>query len=488
MSIPPALAVEVPRASVDRILSRASLLPLTVVTAGPGWGKTTTVASWARHAREHRSVMVAWLTLRTGDDSPADFWDSVLAAVRAAGAVPDDHPLSLLSAAGGMNEEVLLAVFRGLDSLPKPIVVVLDDFHVISNEEVVSAVTDLVSQRTNVHVVLLTRVDPPLPLHRLRLAGALAEVSAKDLAFDADDVRRLAVDAESLDLAESSLTDVLARTEGWPAGVRLATMYLARDTADSSLDGFGGTDQSVAEYLVAEVLHRNTPVVRDFLLRTSVAELVSGELADAIVPGGQGHARLEALVQANQFIVSVNPERTVFRYHPLLRDLLLHTLRHGDAAGFREANRAAASWFLAQRHPIRAMGHGIAAEDWDLAASAFFEASPSVVGARSMALVEHLRTIPFASLAPSAALETLRSRPRVLRGPLLRHGGAPGQSPPTPRGWRSSSLPSHRPSWRISRARPPGLAAMRPPWPRQPKRRSSTCPTRHRAQPPRATA
>ena len=405
MSIPPALAGEVPRADVDRALSDASRLPLTIVTAGPGWGKTTSVASWARRAREQDEAAVAWLTLRPADNTPAAFWGEVIQAVRRSGAVPDGHPLTLLSASGGMNEEVLHALFRGLDALPEPIVLVLDDFHVITSADVMTALTDLVSLRTNAHVVLLTRVDPPMPLHRLRLAGQLAEVSAADLAFDAADVRRLAAGTESLELTERSLGDVLARTEGWPAGVRLATMYLARTGADAGLEGFGGTDRSVAEYLVAEVLLRNSPDVRDFLLRTSVVELVSGDLADAIVPGGQGHARLAALVGANQFIVSVNPEATVFRYHPLLRDLLLHTLRHDDAVGFREAHRAAASWFLSHQQPVRAMGHAVAAEDWELVTAAFFDASPSVVGARSAVLVEHLRSIPFASLAPSAALE-----------------------------------------------------------------------------------
>ena len=404
MSIPPALPVEVRRADVEQALSDASHLPLTIVTAGPGWGKTTITATWARRSREDGRA-VAWLALRPADDSPASFWGAVLAAVRASGAVPDSHPLRLLSAAGGMTDEVLLAVFRGLDALPAPTLLVLDDFHVITNAEVMTALTDLVSQRSNVHLVLLTRIDPSIPMHRLRLAGVLAEVGASDLAFDGDAVRRLASGAESLELSDSTLSEVLARTEGWPAGVRLATMYLARGDAEQSLEGFGGTDRSVAEYLVSEVLQRNTSDVRDFLLRTSVVEVISGPLADAIVAGGEGHARLEALVEANQFITSVNPERTVFRYHPLLRDLLLHTLQHDDPVGFREAHRAAATWYIAHRHPVRALGHAVAAEDWDLAAQAFFEASPSVVGARGVALRDHLRSVPFASLEPSAARE-----------------------------------------------------------------------------------
>lgn len=405
MSIPPPLAAEVPRANVDRVLSEASRLPVTVVTAGPGWGKTTTVAGWARRVREQEGDAVAWFTLRATDDTPAAFWEAVLTALRASGSLPYGHPLSRLSAAGGFNAEILLALLRGLDALPGPVILVLDDFHLITDDAVMTVLADLVSRPTQVHLVLLTRVDPPLPLHRLRLAGVLAEVSAADLAFDTGDVRRLAAAAESLDLTEADLDEVLARTEGWPAGVRLATMFLAREGADPGLQRFGGSDRSVAEYLVAEVLDRNLSEVRQFLLRTSVVELISGDLADAIVPGGGGHARLTELVRANQFIACVNPERTVFRYHPLLRDLLVHSLQHGDPVAFHEANRAAASWLVANGHPVRGLGHAIAAEDWDLAAHAYFEASASMVGVEGTAVVEHLRAIPFASLAPSAALE-----------------------------------------------------------------------------------
>jgi LuxR family maltose regulon positive regulatory protein len=217
--------------------------------------------------------------------------------------------------------------------LPAPTLLVLDDFHVITNAEVMTALTDLVSQRSNVHLVLLTRIDPPMPMHRLRLAGVLAEVSASDLAFDGVAVRRLAAGAESLELSDSTLSEVLARTEGWPAGVRLATMFLARGDSDPSQEGFGGTDRSVAEYLVSEVLQRNTSDVRDFLLRTSVVEVISGPSRTRSSRAERARPA-EALVEANQFITSVNPERTVFRYHPMLRDLLLHTLQHDDPVGF----------------------------------------------------------------------------------------------------------------------------------------------------------
>jgi LuxR family transcriptional regulator, maltose regulon positive regulatory protein len=402
-SVPPALAVEVSRAGVDRVLADATRCPVTVVTAGPGWGKTTTLANWARRHAQRGGEAVAWLGLTSADDSPSAFWDAVLQSVRASAVVPDGHPLALLSAVGGITDEVQQAVFRGLDTLPDPLLLILDDFHVIGDEDVMRALSELASQPTRVRLMILTRVDPPLPLHRLRVAGRLAEVSAADLAFDAEAVRALAARAESLDLADGTVDEVLARTEGWPAGVRLATMHLARAGAGGSLDGFGGTDTSVAEYLVAEVLTRNDAETRDFLLRTSVAEWISGDLAEALAPGSQGRARLESLERANQFIVPVNADRSIYRYHPLLRDLLMHTLQRDDPAAYVESHRAAATWLLAHQYPIPALHHAALAKDWLLAADCFVEASPSLVGTQGPALVAQLRQMPMASLAPSAA-------------------------------------------------------------------------------------
>lgn len=404
-SVPLALPVEVARPHVDRILDRASTGPLTIVTAGPGWGKTTAVASWVRRRGDAGAGATAWIDLTPGDDSPASFWDAVLSAVRRSGALPDEHPLTHVSAAGGITDEVLVTLFRGLASLPRPLLLVLDDFHVISNEDVMSALTDLATHRTPVHLLLVTRVDPPLPLHRLRLNGVLSEVSASDLAFDAAAISSLASAAESLNLSPGDVQDVLARTEGWPTGVRLATMYLARAGQGMRVDGFGGTDKSVAEFLVAEVLERQDSGMRDFLMRTSIVELISGSLADAIVPTGDGRARLESLEHGNHFVACINREQGLFRYHPLLRDLLAYSLRRDIPDGYEQAHRAAATWYRGHGDPLEALHHAVAASDWSLAASVFVEASPELVGVGRSVLYGLLQAIPFDRLPPSAGLE-----------------------------------------------------------------------------------
>lgn len=405
-----------PRPTLEGLLDACSRHRLTIVSAGPGWGKTTAVAGWARRSLADRARATAWLTLTTGEDMPAVFWEAVLRAIERSGAIPDGHPLSSVTTTGGVGEEVLLALFRGLRALPKPLLLIMDDFHVIEDPAILEALANLVTHDTSVNLVLAARSDPALPLHRLRLGGDLAEVRASDLAFDADAVVSLAVRAESLHLTPSQVEAILARTEGWPAGVRLATMYLSREGDDPALEGFGGTDRSVAEYLLTEVLARHDDPTTDFLLRTSVVEWVTGDLADALVAGSNGMARLEMLEQANTFVTCIDRERSVYRYHPLLRDLLLHRLHRDDAAAYREAHRAAARWLDGADEPVEALGQAVAAEDWDLAGEVFIKATPWLTTGQRFRVARHLQTIPYEKLPPTAARELCAAGAELVAG------------------------------------------------------------------------
>ncbi|HEX6249380.1 MAG TPA: LuxR C-terminal-related transcriptional regulator [Nocardioidaceae bacterium] len=360
--------------------------------------------------------VTAWLTLGTEENTPAVFWEAVLRAVERTGAVPDGHPLGSVTTAAGVSEEVLLTLTRGLRELPAPLLLILDDFHVIDDAAIVEALTNLVTYDTSVHVMLLTRWDPALPLHRLRLGGDLAEVRASDLAFDADAVISLAARTESLHLTPDQVETILERTEGWPAGVRLATMYLSRASDDPALERFGGTERSVAEFLLAEVLARHDPATTDFLLRTSVVEWLTGDLADALVPGGHGLARLEKLEQANNFVTCVDKDRSIYRFHPLLRDLLVHRLRRDDPEGCREAHRAAARWLDDVDEPVDALGHAVAAEDWHLAGDVFLKAAPWLVTGHRFRLARHLQAIPFEKLTTTAALELCAAGAELVAG------------------------------------------------------------------------
>ncbi len=389
------------RPELRGLLDSASVRRLTVVSAGPGWGKSTAVAQWVASRGD---LPVAWLTLTDIDDHLNVFWRDLLQAILATGAIPTDHPLSRASTAAGVPAEVMVTLHQGLATLPGPMVLVLDDFHVIEDAGVLEAVQRLVDLHSPLRLILLTRVDPLLALHKLRVEGQLVELTSRDLAFGPDEVERMGR-AASLALTRQDVDQVLAHTEGWPAGVRLATMYLSRPGSDNPISQFTGTEQSVSEYLLAEVLDRNDPATRQFLLRTAVADRLTAELADAIIPGSRGQALLERLERTNQFVTALGPDRTWFRYHPLLRDLLVHTLRRDDPEAFLAAHRAAATW-LASREPLTALEHAAAAGDWSLFAAIFTAAAgPALVGAARPILAQQLRHVPYGQLPASVPIQ-----------------------------------------------------------------------------------
>jgi LuxR family maltose regulon positive regulatory protein len=372
-----------------------------VVSAGPGWGKSTAVAQWVASRGD---TPVAWLNLTEIDDHLNVFWHHLLRAMQATGAIPADHPLRRASTAAGVPAEVLVALHQGLAALPGPMVLVLDDFHVIEDAGVLEAVQRLVDLDSPLRLILLTRVDPLLALHRLRVDGHLVELTSRDLAFGPDEVQRMAR-AASLSLTRQEVDQVLTRTQGWPAGVRLATLYLSRPGSDNQISQFTGTEQSVSEYLLAEVLDRNDPATRQFLLRTAVADRLSAGLAEAIVPGTRAQALLEQLERSNQFVTALGADRAWFSYHPLLRDLLVYTLRRDDPDAFQAAHRAAAMW-LASHEPLGALNHAAAAGEWTLFATIFTAAAgPALVGAARPILAQQLRRVPYGQLPASVPIQ-----------------------------------------------------------------------------------
>lgn len=380
------------RPALDAKLDAAAGRRLTVVCAGAGWGKTLAVSRWIAN-RPPEARPVAWVTVQPHLDDAASFWQEVIEAIRTAAGVGPEHPLSALSASAGVPEEVMTSILQALDALPVDVLLALDDFQEVSDPRILESVARLAHRATRVHVLVLSRFVPPLRHHRLRVSDQMSELTAVDLAFTADEVRQLAR-MHALELSWDQATDLVARTEGWPAGVQLALLHAARDGV-GALTSFVGTERSVAEYLLTEVIERTSPQVREFLLRTSVVQPVSADLAAAVVPGPPGQQILENLEACNEFVTSLGPDRAWFRYHPLLRDVLEHELRRDDPEGFREAHRRAARWWTAHDDPIEGLGHGMAARDWELVGRIYTSAAgPALVGARRDALHACLSALP----------------------------------------------------------------------------------------------
>lgn len=388
---PPARTVH--RPAVDRLLDADADDRLTVVAAGAGWGKTTAVASWAAE----QPGPVAWIALEPRDVVPQALASRILEALRGSGAVPPDHDLARLRVPPTSTPGFVTRWVRGLASLPVPAILVLDDLDVVRHRTVVGSVQDLLAADVPLRLVLLSRADPPLD-HR-----GTTRVAAEDLAFTAADVRALA-DLEGADISPEQARHILARTRGWPTGVRIAIARLARRGHDDpGPEEALADDRAVAAYLVAEVVDRQPPAVRSFLLRSSVVPTFSPELARALSPSAPPARLHDALAAAHDFVAPVRADGAALRYHPLLREILHATLRLRDPDGHQDAHACAARWLLRHGDPVAALDHATEAEEWDLLGRVLAEsAAPLLVGPGREAVREALVRLPYEELPPGA--------------------------------------------------------------------------------------
>jgi LuxR family maltose regulon positive regulatory protein len=347
------------------VLDRGARGPLTLVTGPPGAGKTLLLASWLGGRR--RPGTTAWLSLHRDDGRPGRFWQAVLDSIQAAG----ETGLSPLSAESSPEQVEFVAAFaNAVDALPQPLVLVLDDFHELRAPQVSEDVDALLRYPPDkLHLVIASRADPRLSLHRLRVEGRLAELRGADLAFTHAEAGELFALA-GIELTDEQLAALHSRTEGWVAGLRLAALSLQDSTdPDELVRTFAGDERPVADYLVEEVLNRQPDEMREFMLLTSVADLMSADLADALTGGRSGARLLERLERSGAFVSPLDDHRGWFRYHPMFAELLRSELRHRMPDVFRLQHQRAARWYVKRGSHITAARHALAAGDWDLAAN-----------------------------------------------------------------------------------------------------------------------
>ncbi|GEL93413.1 hypothetical protein CCO02nite_00710 [Cellulomonas composti] len=391
----PTPARVVRRAALDELLENAVDRRLTVVSAGPGWGKTVAVAQWA--ATTDRAV--AWLTLEASNDSSVPFWSEVLAALRASEVVPADHPLAALRVPAVETSEFHAQLFHALEALPERVVLVLDDFHHVTRREILDVIDELLRYDLPLRLVVVTRIDPLLRQHRLRVEGELSEVFAADLAFDGTAVAELAR-SRGRELTGDDVARVLEQTDGWAVGVRLVMPAPGHPGATVV------PQQHASEYLVAEVLDRLEPDMRHVLLMTSVTTAVCEDLVEAVLPGGEARRRWRAFVTRNAFVTPIGADGTWYRYHPLLRDMLLGRLRADAPQDALRAHRRAARWLASHGEPVLALVQARHAGDWALFGRLFVEVGsvPLVSAARGQ-MIDLLGSIPYAELEPDVGIE-----------------------------------------------------------------------------------
>ncbi|HEX8855310.1 MAG TPA: AAA family ATPase [Thermoleophilaceae bacterium] len=356
----------VPRVPLFRRLSAAQPGGVIVVQGPAGSGKTVLVRSWIE--AEALADRVAWVSVERGERDPQRFWLSVvdqLASATDRGELVER--VSPSPAFGG--EAIVERLLSDLRSLERPFVLVIDDLHELRSEDALRLLERFLGAiPPELRVVLSTREDPQLGLHRLRVADGLAEICGPDLRFSFEETREL-MRASGVSLSDSAVALLHERTEGWAAGLRLAAISLAQHPdPERFVAEFSGSERTVAAYLLAEVLERQPAEVRDLLLRTSVLEWVTGPLADALTGGKGSEATLQDLEEANAFVTSLDAGRTRFRYHHLLTDLLRLELRRSAPAIIDSLHRAAAQWHEQNGYPVEAIRHAQAARDWVRAA------------------------------------------------------------------------------------------------------------------------
>src|SRR5215216_972434 len=337
---------------------------LTLISAPAGFGKTTLLGEWVASRSEVRSI--AWASLDDGDNDPARFLSYLVAALRTIEDGFGEGILSSLRAPGSLPVEASTgALINELADIPAKLAIVLDDYHLIDSDQVHGIVSFLLERLpSNVHLVIASRIDPPLPLARLRARAQITEINATDLSFTREEAVAFLRDTMGLNLSDEYVTALEERTEGWIAGLQLAALSM-QDRKDISgfIQAFSGSHRDVLDFLTEEVLERQSERMRAFLLTTSILQRLTSELCNAVTDRDDGQEALERLERENLFVVALDDERRWYRYHHLFADVLHGLLKQERSEEVKELHLRAASWYERNGWASEAFEHALAAGD-----------------------------------------------------------------------------------------------------------------------------
>jgi LuxR family transcriptional regulator, maltose regulon positive regulatory protein len=380
----------VERTRLLRDLDTVCFHPLTLVSAAAGSGKTTLLSAWVASCKPRASggrvleaeQAVTWLSLDELDNDPIRFWTSVIAALRTSLPKIGEEALALLhSPEAPPLSTILTVLLNELMQGSRDIILILDDFHVISEQAIHDGLLFLLDHLpVSLHLVLATRTDPELPLSRLRVRGQLLEIRSGELRFTQAETTSFLVQHMDLPLSEEDVATLQRRTEGWIAGLHLAALSLRKQ---QDLPGwvadFAGNYRYLLDYVQQDILARLPVPLQDFLLQTSILTRMNAALCQAVTAGHSLQASqqmLEEVEQANLFVVPLDEQRQWYRYHDLFREALLARLHASQPELVPLLHSRAARWYETQGEWREAIAHALAAPDYPLAASLMEQAAP----------------------------------------------------------------------------------------------------------------
>ncbi len=357
------------RVKRDRLVGRmeeCAAQALTLISAPAGYGKTTLLAEWATIT----DLPVAWVSLDAADNDPSRFFAYIGEAVNSVHPGAADQALEMLHSSMPLAlTTVISTLLNDLCEVSEPFALVLDDYHLITAQAVHTAMAFMLEHSTpEMHLVIATRTDPPLPLARLRSRQQLAEIRASDLRFYRDETTEFLNRIAGLNLGEEDITSLEARTEGWIAGLQMAALSMqGRQDLSRFIHSFTGSHRYIMDYLVDEVLERQPEEIQRFLLHTSILRRLSGPLCDALLDQKDSQSILEQLEKANLFLVSLDDDRTWYRFHHLFADLLNARLKQQSPELISALHTRCSQWLEANGFMDEAVDHALAAQDFDRA-------------------------------------------------------------------------------------------------------------------------
>lgn len=412
-TVPPVRSTLLARSHLLAILDQSRSFPLTLLSASAGFGKTTLLSAWASQS----TSQIAWLSLDEQDNDPTRFWTYVVAALRHSGprlSAAGEAALAMLhSPQSALLTGILTSLINELAALSQEIALILDDYHVIREQAIHESLQFLLDHLPScLHVLLASRVDPPLALARLRARGQVVEIRDTDLRLRGEEVASFLTQVMGLALSEEDMHLLETHTEGWIAGLQLAALSMRRhDDLHAFVKAFSGSQRFILDYVQEEILGQLPVSQQRFLLHTSVLDQMNADVCQALTGESASQQILESLERANLFLVPLDEERCWYRFHALFREVLLARLQATQPEYIAHLHRAAAIWFEHQGWLHEAIPHALAADDFSFVAS-LLEGS-----VERLYLQGELKTLlTWIKLLPQ---EVLRAHPRLATSYIL---------------------------------------------------------------------